>query len=52
MNADRIFNLLGAIVTVALVTTAVTHKETARIVSAGGNALTNFLGQAMGQRRR
>lgn len=47
MTTDRIFNLLGAIVTLALVTTLVTHKRTAGVLTAGGRALTEFLKQAM-----
>lgn len=49
MTTDRLFNLLGAIVTVALVTVLVTNKRTAQVVTAGGRALTGFLRTAMGR---
>jgi len=51
MNADRLFNLLGSIVVVALVTTVVTSRNSARIVSATGGAFTNSLKAAMGRGR-
>ena len=35
---DRLFNLLGAIVVVALVTTVVAHKNTAKVVNSLGGA--------------
>jgi hypothetical protein len=48
MSADRLFNVLGSIVTVALVTTIVSSKNTAGIVSAFGNAFAGSLKAAQG----
>lgn len=48
MTADRVFNLLGAIVIVALVTTLVAHKNTGNVVKAFGNAFNGSLKTAMG----
>lgn len=52
MNADRIFNLLGAIVMVTLVTTLVAHKNTANVVKAFGGAFNQSLRTASGQKAR
>lgn len=49
MNADRAFSILGAIVFVALVTTIVSHKETANIVRALGGSFSGSLRAAMGK---
>lgn len=43
-----IFNVMGSIVTVALVTTIVTSKQTAGIISAFGSAFSESLKAAMG----
>lgn len=48
MNADKAFNLLGAIVTVALVTTLVARKNTASVVTAFGDAFSNSISAALG----
>jgi hypothetical protein len=48
VTMDRVFNLLGALVTVALVTTIVGHRNTARVVSAGGRALNGLFLSAQG----
>lgn len=48
MNADKLFNVLGAIVGVALVTTLVTHTETKSVISALGNAFTGSIKAAVG----
>jgi hypothetical protein len=45
---DRIANIVGAIIVVALVTTIVAHKNTASVISASGNALSSSLRAAMG----
>lgn len=49
MTADKLFNLAGAIVMVALVTTLVAHKNTARVVGATGSAFSGSLRAAMGR---
>jgi hypothetical protein len=48
VNLDSITNVAGAIVTVALVTTIVSHKETANIVKAIGGAFSGSLYAAQG----
>lgn len=45
---DRIFNLLGAIVVVALVTTVVAHPNSAKVVSALGSTFAGSLRAAQG----
>lgn len=49
MNADKLFNILGSIVTVALVTTVVSSRNTAGIVSAFGSAFSGSLRAAQGK---
>lgn len=49
MNADKIANVLGAIVTVALVTTIVASPNTAQVVRAFGDAFGGSLRAAMGR---
>jgi hypothetical protein len=49
MNADGIFKLAGALVLVALVTTLVAHKNTAKVVTAFGGAFNNSLKTAEGR---
>ena len=49
MNADSVFKLLGALVLVALVTTLVAHKNTAKVVTAFGGAFNNSLKSAEGR---
>lgn len=51
MNADRFFNVLSAIVGVALATTLVTSKNTANIVRSFGNAFSGSLLAAQGKRK-
>lgn len=46
---DKILNVVGAIVTVALVTTVVSRSESARIVESLGNAFSGSLRAAMGR---
>jgi len=45
---DRLFNLLGAIVVVALVTTVVAHKNTAKVVNSLGGTFVSSLRAAQG----
>lgn len=49
MTADKVFNVLGSIVTVALVTAVVSSRNTAGIVSAFGNAFSGSLRAAQGK---
>lgn len=49
MNLDKLFNVIGAIVTVALVTTIVVHPASASIITALGNAFSSSLRAAQGQ---
>lgn len=46
---DRIANVLGAIVTVALVTTIVSHRQTANIIRASGAAFSSSIRASMGR---
>lgn len=46
---DNIFNVMAAIVTVALVTTIVSSPQTAGIIRAFGNAFSDSLTAAMGK---
>jgi len=47
---DRIADIVAGITTVALVTTLVSHRNTARIVTAIGNSYSQALRSAMGRR--
>jgi uncharacterized protein YejL (UPF0352 family) len=49
MTSSKIVDVLGAIVTVALVTTLVSHPQTARVVTSFGNAVANSLRAAQGR---
>lgn len=49
MTGDRIFNVLGAIVTVALVTTIVSRPQSAQVIRAMGNAFSGSIRAAMGR---
>lgn len=49
MNADRAFSIGSAIVTVALVTTIVSHPTSASVIKAVGDAFSNSLRAAMGR---
>lgn len=46
---DKIFNLLGAIVTVALVMTIVSRPNSATVIKALGNAFTGSIKAATGR---
>lgn len=48
MNADGIVAILGAIVTVALVTTIVSHPESANVIRAFGDSFSGSLRAAQG----
>lgn len=49
MNADNLFDVLGGIVLVALVTTVVTSKQAAGQITAAGNAFSSVIGAALGK---
>lgn len=49
MRADDIFDVLGGIVLVALVTTVVTSRYTAGQITASGGALSNVIASALGK---
>lgn len=49
MNADRLFNVIALIIGVALVTTLVAHKNTAKVIGAAGSAFNGSLKVATGQ---
>lgn len=46
---DRFFNILGGIVTIGLVTAAVSHTETADIIKAFGSAFGGSITAALGK---
>lgn len=49
MNGDKIFNVLGAIVTVALVTTIVSRPTSAQVIKAMGDAFSGSIRAALGK---
>jgi len=49
VNADKLFNIAGAIVTVALVTTIVSRPQSAAVIRAFGEAFSGSLKAAMGR---
>lgn len=49
MNPSGIVNVLGAIVTVALVTTVVSHPQSAQVIRAFGDAFAGSLRAAQGK---
>jgi hypothetical protein len=50
MNSlDKVFNIAGAIVGVALVTTIVIHPTSAQVIRATGDAFSGSLRAAMGK---
>ena len=49
MNADKALSIGSAIVTVALVTTIVSHPQSANIIKAVGSAFAGSLRAAMGR---
>lgn len=50
MTLDRIFNLLGMIVVLAIITTLVAHKGTKDVIGAVSSFFTNSLSVAMGSK--
>lgn len=49
MSGDRLFNVVGSIVTVALVTTIVSRPQSAQVIRAMGNAFAGSIRAAMGR---
>lgn len=49
MGLDGIFKVAGAIVTVALVTTVVSHRESANVLRAIGDSFSGALRAAQGR---
>lgn len=49
MNGDKLFNVLGSIVTVALVTTVVSRPQSAQVIRAMGGAFAGSIRAAMGR---
>lgn len=50
MNGDKFFNLLGTIVVLAIITTLVLPgRQTAAVISAGGNAFTGAIRAGLGK---
>jgi hypothetical protein len=49
VKANNMFDIFGGIVLVAMATTLVTSRNTAAIVTAGGNAFSNILASALGK---
>lgn len=49
MNADRLFNVMGAIVTVAAITTVVSRETSASVIRAFGEAFAGSIRAAMGK---
>lgn len=49
MNAHDIANVLGAIVTVAMVTTVVSRGTSAQVITSFGNAFADSIRAAMGR---
>lgn len=48
MSANNVFDVAGGIVLVALVTSLVTGKNTAKVVTAAGNAFSGSIRAALG----
>lgn len=50
MNADKVFNILGAIVTVAMVTTVVMRgSQSATVIKSLGDAFSGAIRASMGR---
>lgn len=49
MRADNLFDVLGGLVLVALVTTVVTSKNTAQQITAAGGAVASVFSAALGK---
>lgn len=49
MNADRLFNVMGAIVTVAAITAVVSRPNSASVIRAFGEAFSGSISAALGR---
>lgn len=49
MNAEKLFSIGGAIVTVAMVTVVVSHPQSAKVIRAVGDSFSGVLRSAMGR---
>ena len=49
MTGDKVFNVLGTIVTVALVTTIVSRPNSAKVIKAMGDAFSGSIRAALGK---
>lgn len=49
MNLDRVFNIAGMIVVLAIITTLVAHTETKKVIGAIGTTFTGSIRAAMGR---
>lgn len=49
MKADNLFDVMGGIVLVALVTTVVTSRNTAAQITAAGQAFSSTIAAALGK---
>lgn len=49
MNLDRVFNVAGAIVGVAAITTIVSHPASAQVIRSVGDMFSGALRAAMGK---
>jgi hypothetical protein len=49
MSGDRLFNVIGSIVTGALVTTVVSRPQSAQVIRAMGSAFAGSIRAAMGR---
>lgn len=49
MNADKAFSVLGAIVTLGMVTVIVSHPQSAKIITATGKAFSSAVRAGMGR---
>lgn len=47
MNTDKFFNVVAGILSIALVTTIVMHKESANVIKATGSSFQGVLKTAM-----
>lgn len=49
MKADNIFDILGGVVLIGMVTTIVTSRNTASQITAAGNAFAGIMQAALGK---
>lgn len=49
MNLDKLFNVASAIVAVAMVTTIVSHANSAKVINAMGDAFSKSIRAALGK---